>query len=303
MMKGEEIDQLLKVALTEDIGEGDIVTMGCIGEEQAAEGMIYTKQKGLIAGLHLVEGLFRRLDSELTIELLVPEGSFQKAGVALMRLMGGARPILTGERTALNILQHASGIATMTGDYVRKLVGTTCRIMDTRRTLPGLRALEKYAVRVGGGVNLRFGLDDRLIVKSNHQRFLASEELSEVIARLKKKAPGVAIDVEVCTLAQADKALKCDIDALMIYGMVPPEVRKCVAKAHSKNTKVIFQTSLALPMDALQLLAATGLDGIAIGTLMAAAAPLDIGMRIQPLPLAAATLPINSKFSQFITKE
>lgn len=282
------IQQLLSQSLAEDVGTGDLTTAVCIAEGVYATGTFHVKEGGVIAGLPFLEPFFQELDANLQVTLLAPEGSWQRAGCAVAQVCGPARPLITAERSALNFLQHASGIATTTASYVKKVksAGCSCAILDTRKTLPGLRSVEKYAVATGGGVNHRLGLSDRFILKANHLAFsgpLTASLFIETVASLRHRAPHIPIDIEVGSLELADKALQADIDGIMLYGMSPQEVRKAVIKAHSGAKKAFFQTAVDLPMDAIVDFARTGVDGIAIGALITKASPLDIGMRLLPM--------------------
>jgi nicotinate-nucleotide pyrophosphorylase (carboxylating) len=296
MQRSEDIDRLLTLALAEDVGQGDLTTEACITEEMRATGTFYAKQKGVVAGLPFLAPLFHKLDPRLEIELLVPESSFQSTGAALVLIKGPARALMSGERCALNLLQHVSGVATVTAEYVKKVAGLQCAILDTRKTLPGLRTLEKYAVCIAGGVNHRFGLDDRFIIKANHLAFLGSsnsQAIAEAVAALRTKAPHIPIEIEVNSLKLCEKALFAGADAVMLYGMTPAEVKTCTQKAHASGKKAFFETAVALPMDSILAFARTGIDGIAIGALTTATQPFDISMRLQPTlgasPTAAPT--------------
>ena len=182
----EHIDRLLDTMIVEDIGSGDITTNACIPEDTTTSGKFVLKQSGVIAGFPYLEAFFKKIDERVEVIPYVEEGSRQKAGTVIGKVSGPARAILSGERVALNLLQHTCGVATITYEYVKKVAGFGCQILDTRKTLPGLRALEKYAVQTAGGVNHRFGLYDRFIIKNNHLAFFGGKTRRSIIDAYEK---------------------------------------------------------------------------------------------------------------------
>jgi nicotinate-nucleotide pyrophosphorylase (carboxylating) len=280
-----ELNRIIDVAIDEDLRNGDITSEVCISEHTTLTGVIALKQAGVIAGLPLLETLYRKIHPDIHISLLVKEGSYHTAGTAVAKISGSAKGILAGERIALNLLQHASGIATVTAQYVKKLKGLHCFILDTRKTLPGLRALEKYAVVIGGGVNHRFGLGDRFIIKQNHMAFSSDPE-SHTICQAVKKArafrPDLPIEVEIHSLSQLDDAIKADVSAIMLTRMTPEQIKTCVKKIRESSNKKVYIESLgAITLDTIRSYAETGVDGIAISSVTDSVPMLEIAMRIK----------------------
>ncbi|CDZ80389.1 Nicotinate-nucleotide pyrophosphorylase [carboxylating] [Candidatus Rubidus massiliensis] len=276
----QEIDKLIVIALEEDIRSGDKTTEACIPETIEISGKFVLKQAGVLAGLKFLEPLFKKLDPNIEVHLLVEEGVFLKAGTTVAKINGPARGILSGERVALNLLQHASGVATTTYYYVRKISGYNCKILDTRKTLPGLRALEKYAVKVGGGHNHRYGLDDRLIIKSKHLSFVAlyaKDPIKESVKLVKNKYPNLPIEMEIKSIDQLDEALQTDIDAIMLMNMSPEDVQKCAKKIRKTNKKVYVESGSSITFDTIKAYAEL-VDGISIGALTYSVQGLDIKM-------------------------
>lgn len=279
----KEIERLIEIALAEDIGSGDITTEICIPEEISTSAKFVIKQACVLAGLPFLETLFKKIDPKIEVTLLANEGSFQKAGTIIAKITGPTRGILSGERVALNFLQHASGVATATASYVKKVAGLDCAILDTRKTLPGLRALEKYAVKVGGGRNHRFGLDDRFIIKVNHLSFIpahSSHPISHAISLAKSKSPHLPIEVEIENSAHLNEALKHDISAIILINMTPEEIKKCAQKIKKTEKKVYIESSGAITLDTIRAYAETGVHGISLGAITHSVPAADIGMRL-----------------------
>jgi nicotinate-nucleotide pyrophosphorylase (carboxylating) len=279
-----EVENLIDRAIAEDIGPGDITTEACISKNEKTSGRFVLKQAGILAGLPFLSIIFQKIDPSIKINLLVKEGSYQKAGAEIATIAGPARGILSGERIALNLIQHASGIATTTGRFVRKLAGLPCAIIDTRKTLPGLRALEKYAVKIGGGVNHRFGLNDRCIIKSNHLSFIeekGTHAIQHAIEKARKLYPSVGIEIEIDNKDQLDHALKTGVDAVILLNISPDEIKKCVGKIRKTQTKVYVESSGTITLDTIRAFAETGVDGISVGALTYSVQDLDIRMRLK----------------------
>ncbi|WP_213158407.1 carboxylating nicotinate-nucleotide diphosphorylase [Parachlamydia sp. AcF125] len=277
------IDLLLDTALKEDIRTGDITSEACIPEDAILTGRFIVKQAGVLAGLPFLSLLFKKIDPNIQVQLLVPEGSYQKAGTFIAKVFGPARGIFSGERVALNLLQHASGIATLTNQYVRKVSGFDCSILDTRKTLPGLRALEKYAVTVGGGVNHRFGLDDRLIIKRNHLAFVGTSTphpIQEAVRRVRNHCPDLPIEIEIHAIDQLAEALNTEAETIMLCRMPPHEIKKCVHFIRKTNKKVFIESLGTITLETIQAYAETGVDGISLGSLTLSSHALDIAMRL-----------------------
>lgn len=281
----KEIHKLIDIAIAEDVCSGDITSESCISDDSITSGRLFLKQSGVVAALPFLETIFHKIDPNIKVNLKVNEGSFQKTGTDIAKITGPARGIITGERIALNFIQHASGVATITNAYVQKVTGTSCRIMDTRRTLPGLRALEKYAVTAGGGVNHRLGLDDRFIIKNNHLAFIPGSYrklITEAVKRAKSKHPDLPIEIEIQDPELLEEALLTDVEAIMLNKMTPQEIRKAVQKIRKTNKKVYVESSGAITLETIYAYAETGVDGISVKDLTSSVQELNIGMRITP---------------------
>lgn len=279
----KEIERLIDISISEDIGQGDITTNLLVGPEVMTSGTFVVKQAGVVAALPFLETLFKKVDPEIKVTPLAEEGSSQKAGAIIAKVSGPARGVLTGERVALNLIQHASGVATITYEYVRKLKGLKCAILDTRKTLPGLRALEKYAVKIGGGTNHRFTLDDRFTIKSNHLYFLGSRSsnmIKETVKKAKMARPDLAIEVEISNTKFLAQVLESEATAIILSRMMPNEIRQCMAEIRKTNKKVYVESLGTITLDTIRAYAETGVDGISIGSITHTVPTLDIVMRL-----------------------
>lgn len=278
-----QIEKLICIAIEEDVGSGDLTTHACIPKTMNIEGKLILKQAGVLAGLPFFKQLFQKIDPAISVTFFVEEGSYQTAGTMIAQVTGPASSILTGERIALNLVQHASGIATITRAYVKKVAGLKCEILDTRKTLPGLRALEKYAVRVGGGVNYRHSLEDRCIIKLNHLAYLNStfqEPIQEAVNLLKEKYPNIPIEIEVDNMEQLQKALKTDVKAIMLRSMTPGKAKLCVDQTHQAGKKAFIESSGAITLDTVRAYAETGVDGILIGDITHSVQALNMKFKL-----------------------
>jgi len=266
------VDEAVRAALAEDLGPaGDITTDPIIPPDAQGEAMIVVREPAVIAGLDLAEATFRALDPDVTFERVVEDGGHVEAGATVAKVKGRTRALLTGERTALNFFGRLSGIATLTAAYVAKVEGTNARIACTRKTTPGLRAFEKYAVRCGGGVNHRFGLYDAVLVKDNH--IAAAGGLAAALERLRPRAGHmVKIEVEVETLEQLEEALRFPIDAVLLDNMDIPTLKKAVALAKGK---VQTEASGGVNLETVSEIAKTGVDLISVGALTHSPRNLD----------------------------
>jgi nicotinate-nucleotide pyrophosphorylase (carboxylating) len=279
----KELESLIDLALAEDIRSGDFTTEALIPEDVIVNARLFLKQAGVVAGLPLITALFKKIDPKVIVEWLIPEGSYQKAGTIIVKISGPARIILTVERTLLNLLQHASGVATVTAAYVRKIAGQSCAIMDTRRTLPGLRALEKYAVKIAGGTNHRFGLDDRLVIKSNHLAFLkglTAHPIIDAANKVKAYKPDLPVEIQVDDEQWLPEILQTHAVAVMLSNMLPNEVARCVKKMKGSGKKVYIESAGAITLDTVRAFAETGVDGISIGALTHSVQALDMSLRL-----------------------
>jgi nicotinate-nucleotide pyrophosphorylase (carboxylating) len=275
---------LIALALEEDIGSGDVTSHYFVPENRVARAFVAVRQEGAVSGVELAARVFSKVDPELEVEILVPDGSRVSEGALLIRVEGKARSILTAERTALNFLQRLSGVATLTAKYADLIRGSHARILDTRKTTPGYRILEKQAVLHGGGTNHRLGLYDRAMVKDNH--LIAeggSAALQAAIQRLKSEKPGVEVEVEADNLDQLRTFLTLEgIDYILLDNMNLAEMRQAVA-ARGEHTTPLLEASGGVTLKTLREIAETGVDFISVGALTHSAPALDIGLDFIPL--------------------
>jgi nicotinate-nucleotide pyrophosphorylase (carboxylating) len=279
-----EIVNLIDRAIAEDLGSGDITTLACISEEARLNGKVVLKQAGVVAALPFLEILFKKIDLSLEVDLLAAEGSYQKAGTVIASINGSARGLISGQRLALNLIQHASGIATLTAAYVKKVSGTGCAIMDTRKTLPGLRCLEKYAVGIGGGVNHRFGLDDRFIIKNDHIRILAaqfSNPIKTAARKAKEFRPFAPMEIEIDDYSKLNEALETEASVIILCNMTPDEAALCIEKIRLHNKKAYIDSSGTITLETIRAYAELGVDAISIGDLTHSVRDLDISLKCQ----------------------
>jgi nicotinate-nucleotide pyrophosphorylase (carboxylating) len=269
------IERAVRAALEEDLGQaGDITTDPIIPAEARGAAEIVARQAGAVAGLDLAEASFKALDPDARYERLVAEGAEVEAKTPLARIEARTRALLSAERVALNFLGRLSGIASFTARYVAAVEGTKARIACTRKTTPGLRVLEKYAVRAGGGVNHRFGLYDAVLVKDNH--IAAAGGLAEALTRLRSRAGHmVKIEVEVDNLAQLEQALGFPIDAVLLDNMDVPTLTKAVALV---DGRVLTEASGGVTLETVGKIAESGVDLISVGALTHSAPCLDLGL-------------------------
>ncbi len=272
------VEAAVKAALAEDLGRaGDITSAATIPAGARADAVIAARAAGVIAGLQLAEAAFRQMDAAIAFEAALVDGDRVGPGAVVARVAGRARPILSAERVALNFLTHLSGVATLTCRYADAIAGTKAKITCTRKTIPGLRALEKYAVRCGGGSNHRFGLDDAILIKDNH--IAVSGGVGEAIARAKAFAGHlVKIEVEVDSLDQLEEALAVGVDAILLDNMQPDTLRRAVAIA---SGKAVLEASGGVTLETVAAIAATGVDFISAGALTHSAPALDLGLDIR----------------------
>ncbi len=267
-------------ALAEDLGWGDVTTESLIPPDLRAEGRIVAREAGVVAGLPVVELVFATLDPQVQVEPCLDEGARIEAGAVVCRLRGPARSLLTGERTALNFLQRLSGIATLTARMVAAVQGLPVRIVDTRKTTPGLRALEKYAVRVGGGHNHRQNLSDGVLIKDNHLAALAGcgQGLAEAVRLARERAPHtLRVEVECETLDQVRAALAAGADIILLDNMPLPLLREAVRLIQGR---ALVEASGGITLETVRAVAETGVDLISVGALTHAARALDFSLEL-----------------------
>lgn len=269
------IEPAIKAALLEDMGRaGDITSELIIPRDQAATAKLVARKPGHVAGLNAAEIAFQLIDSSLTFTVARPDGSAVKAGETLATMSGPARAILTGERVALNFLGHLSGVATATARLVDAVTHTKARIVCTRKTLPNLRVLQKYAVRCGGGFNHRFGLDDAVLIKDNH--IAAAGGIAPALERARAGLGHMAkIEIEVDTLQQLEEALSLHADTVLLDNMSLDDLRRAVAMAKGH---AVLEASGNVTLETVAAIAETGVDYISSGAITHSAANLDIGL-------------------------
>jgi len=271
----DTLERAVLAALAEDIGAGDVTTEATVPENALGTAELLVKEPGVVCGLRAAESTFRALDPDIRFEALANDGDVIDEPPALVaRVAGSERAILTGERVALNFLGRLSGIATLTRRYVEAVDGTGAAVLDTRKTTPGLRALEKHAVAVGGGRNHRFGLDDAVLVKDNHLR--AAGSVADAV-RLVRAASDLPIEVECETLTQVAEALEAGVDAILLDNMTLAELREAVALTAGR---VRLEASGGVSLDTIRAIAETGVDEISVGALTHSARSLDVSLEL-----------------------
>lgn len=272
------IDTIVAHALAEDIGSGDLTTLAAIPVTAQTTAHFVAREAGVIAGLPVVAAVFRQLDPKVNVMLHTSDGATVAAGVTLATVAGPARSILSGERVALNLLQRLSGIASLTAQYVAAVAGTRAQILDTRKTTPGLRALEKYAVRMGGGRNHRFGLYDGVMLKDNHLAILAAQgiDLAAAIAHVRAQlGPMVRLEVEVECVADAITAAEAGADLILLDNMPLDQLRAAVQAVAGRAQT---EASGGVNLRTVRAIAETGVDYISVGALTHSVRALDIGL-------------------------
>lgn len=275
--------QLLKQFLDEDLGRGDVTTTATVRPGQQARGRFVTKAPMTLAGLEIAFEVFRLLDENLRAEIRHRDGNLLQPGDEPARVWADARALLSGERVALNLLQRLSGVATLTRKYVDAVAGTPAKILDTRKTTPGLRALEKYAVTAGGGTNHRQGLYDAILIKENHIR-MAGGVRQAIAAARSGKGRARFLEVEVTTLEELKEALALAPDIILLDNMTPPQVREAVEQARSMNKQVLLEASGGIALENVRQYALAGVDWISIGALTHSAPAADLSLEIEPVP-------------------
>lgn len=274
----EEIRRAVTLALAEDVGSGDVTTLATVPENTRVTVVMQAREPLVTAGLPLAEAAFRELSPNIQIEQLALDGHHVKAGKNLLRISGEARAILTAERVALNFVQRLSGVATLTAQFVDAIQGTSARIIDTRKTTPGWRKFEKYAVTCGGGTNHRFGLFDMVLIKDNHLAALRDAQPSAVEAAVKQarvKYPQLKVEVEADTLEQVEQGVASGADFVLLDNMTLVQLRLAVqkCKGHSKT-----EASGGVNLSTVRGIAETGVDFISVGALTHSARAVDIGL-------------------------
>jgi len=269
-----KIDHIIENALGEDLGSGDVTTDAIFSSDDTCEAQIIAKEEGIIAGIPIVKRVFQKLDPEIAFAQKLEDGEHVKPGDKIFEIKGSVRAVLSGERLSLNLLQRMSGIATATSKYVEAISGFHTKILDTRKTAPGLRVLDKYAVSVGGGQNHRFGLYDAVLIKDNHTDFAGSISKAVQIVRSKYQAK-FKVEVETSNLHEVREALKAGADIIMLDNMTVEMMKEAVIII---NRKAITEASGGITLDTVGEIAETGVDFISVGALTHSSPALDIGL-------------------------
>ena len=269
-----DLDDFVARVLAEDLGRGgDVTSAGTIPADAQFTAEMNCREPIVVAGVEIAEAFFRALDSDVQVEALVNDGDQLAAGTVLMRLWGNARAMLTAERSALNTLQHLSGIATLTRRYVDAIAGTGAILLDTRKTIPGLRVLDKYAARMGGAQNHRMRLDDGVLIKDNHVAVRGG--VAEAVKRAREADTGLQVQVEVDRIEQIEPALAAGADRLLLDNMPPPVLREAVDLVRGR---VPLEASGGVNLDTIRAIAETGVDYISVGRITQSAPAVDIGL-------------------------
>jgi nicotinate-nucleotide pyrophosphorylase (carboxylating) len=271
-----ELERSVREALAEDVGTGDVTTEATVDASATCEAQILLKQPGVVCGLVAAAAVFRTLDPTIRFEALAAEGErVSETPSVIARITGLTRAVLTGERTALNFLGRLSGVATLSRLFVDAVEGTDCVVLDTRKTTPGLRALEKYAVRCGGAQNHRFGLDDGILVKDNH--LSAAGGIQPAIDRLRAAGTTLPIEVEAETLEDVREAVAAGVDSILLDNMAPAAMKEAVALVAGRAT---LEASGGVSLETVREIAETGVDFVSAGALTHAARSLDVSLEM-----------------------
>ena len=272
----EAVDRVVAAALAEDLGAGDPTSEGLFGADRACEAVVLLKEAGVVCGLQIAAAVFAAVDPRVQLQPLAEDGrQFEAVPVELAHLAGPARAILAGERTALNLLGRLSGIATLTARCVAELAGTQATLLDTRKTTAGLRELEKYAVRCGGGTNHRLNLGEALLVKDNHKRLAGG--VGEAARKLRQTEPGLSLEVEAETLEDVRDALSAGVDRILLDNMSAAELRRAVALCTGRCKT---EASGGITLANLREVALTGVDFISLGALTHSARSIDVSLEV-----------------------
>lgn len=272
---------LLKALLAEDLGTADLTTEAIIPAHQMALGQLVAKSPMVLAGLEVFFQVFRLIEENLGAEARRKDGEWLIPGESVATLRARARTLLSGERVALNLLQRLSGVATLTRKYVDAVAGTRAKILDTRKTTPGLRAFEKYAVTAGGGINHRFGLNDAILIKENHIR-LAGGIRPAIRAARSAREKARFLEIEITTPGELREALEESPDIILLDNMTPENVQEAVRIARARNDKIVLEASGGITLENVRKYAEAGVDRISVGTLTHSAPAADLSLEIEP---------------------
>jgi nicotinate-nucleotide pyrophosphorylase (carboxylating) len=276
-----QIEEIVDRALAEDLGKGDVTTDALIPGDRQGTGFIVAKKEGILAGMNVAKQVFQRVGPELKVDVLLEDGARVKPGSTVAKVSGSIASILKAERVALNFLQRLSGIASETNRHVEAVKGLPVRIMDTRKTTPGLRSLEKHAVKVGGGKNHRMSLGDGILIKDNHLAALRSQglNLKQIVTKARQNSPQqLPVEVEVGSVSEALEAVEAGADIVMLDNMDLEEMRKAVK---SVRGRALIEASGGITLDNVRDVAETGVDLISIGALTHSAEALDMSLELE----------------------
>ena len=277
-LDSQQIARQVSAALAEDVGTGD-VTAALVPLQQQVRAHVVAREPAVLCGTQWVSETFRQLDAAVRLEWQAADGERIAADQVLLNLSGPARPILTGERTALNFLQTLSATATAASRYVEAIAGTNCRIIDTRKTLPGLRLAQKYAVRCGGAQNHRIGLYDMVLIKENH--IIAAGSIATAIASARRTSPGIPVETEVESLTEFDQALAGGADIILLDELSLDDMRTAVARNRERGSKAKLEASGSVTLATVRDIALTGVDYISIGSITKHVQAVDLSMRFE----------------------
>ncbi len=281
MLSAQEIKQVVKAALAEDVGSGDVTTLAIVPETARTRAIMVAREPLVVAGLALAEAAFHGISTEVTAMRLAHDGQRLKKGQTLLRVAGETRAILSAERVALNFVQRLSGIATLTAQFVEAVHGTRAQILDTRKTTPGWRRLEKFAVTCGGGGNHRFGLHDMVLIKDNHLAVLRNEKPNPIAAAVwaaRAEYPHLRIEVECDTLEQVQQAIAAGADLILLDNMTVEQLRTAVKLVNGRR---LTEASGGVTLETVRAIAETGVDFISVGALTHSARAVDIALDFQ----------------------
>lgn len=275
-------DAIVQLALSEDIGTGDITTNSTVPESATARGTFRAKAAGVLSGLDVTSAVFRAVDPDVSFQPYMRDGDSFNPGDVLAIVEGPARSVLTGERVALNFMQRLSGVATATARYVEAVQGTSARIIDTRKTTPGMRLLEKAAIRHGGGHNHRVGLSDGILIKDNHLAAIGGDSIRRSIEAAREAAPHtLKVEVEVTSLEQLEEALAANADVIMLDNMDPATMREAVERV---DGRALLEASGGITFESVRAVAETGVDLISVGALTHSSPAVDISLQFEINP-------------------
>jgi nicotinate-nucleotide pyrophosphorylase (carboxylating) len=271
------VDALITLALEEDLGRGDVTSTAVVDAAATARGEVVAREPLVVAGLAVAVAVFRRVDAAIELTLRAADGEGLEAGAPLMSIAGPAAGVLAAERTALNFLQRLSGVATQSRSYARAVAGTELRVIDTRKTTPGFRLLEKEAVRLGGASNHRFDLGSGVLIKDNHLAVAGS--VAEAVSRARRSAPhGLKVEVEVDTLAQLDQALDAGAEVVLLDNFADADIEEAVRRVRARSPRPLVEVSGGVTLARLPVLARMGVDLVSVGALTHSARAVDIAL-------------------------